>query len=53
MKPVQNCLKTGLKFYGLKSSSVQHDVHFVNYGPVYSKIDNKLLNSVSLHLFLA
>ena len=24
-----------------KSSSIQHDVHFVNYGPVYFKIDNK------------
>ena len=24
-----------------KSSSIQHDVPFVNYGPVYLKIDNK------------
>ena len=24
-----------------KSSSTQHDVHFVNYGPIYFKIDNK------------
>ena len=24
-----------------KSSSIQHDVHFVNYGPVYFKIDDK------------
>ena len=24
-----------------KSSSIQHDVHFVNYGPIYFKIDNK------------
>ena len=22
-------------------SSIQHDVHFVNYGPIYSKTDNK------------
>ena len=22
-----------------KSSSMQHDVHFVNYGPIYLKID--------------
>ena len=25
----------------VKSSSIQHDVHLVNYGPIYSKIDNK------------
>ena len=24
-----------------KSSSTQHDVHFVNYGPIYFKIDDK------------
>ena len=24
-----------------KSSSIQHDVHFLNYGPIYFKIDNK------------
>ena len=24
-----------------KSSSTQHDVHFVNYGPIYFKIDHK------------
>ena len=24
-----------------KSSSIQHDVHFVNYGPIYFKIDYK------------
>ena len=24
-----------------KSSSVQHDVHFVNYGPSYFEIDDK------------
>ena len=26
---------------GFKSSSTQHDVHLVNYGPIYFKIDNK------------
>ena len=26
---------------GFKSSSIQHDVHFVNYDPIYFKIDNK------------
>ena len=26
----------------LKSSSTQHDAHFVNYGPVYLKIDDKV-----------
>ena len=25
----------------LKTSSIQHDVHFVNSGPIYFKIDNK------------
>ena len=24
-----------------KSSSTQHDVHLINYGPIYFKIDNK------------
>ena len=24
-----------------KSSSIKHDAHFVNYGPIYCKIDNK------------
>ena len=24
-----------------KSSSIQHDVHFVHYGPIYFKIDDK------------
>ena len=24
-----------------KSSSIQNDVHFINYGPIYSKIDDK------------
>ena len=24
-----------------KSSSTQHDVYFVNYGPIYFKIDDK------------
>ena len=24
-----------------KSSSIQHDVHLVNYGPIYSQIDHK------------
>ena len=23
-----------------KSSPTQHDVHFVNYGPIWSKVDN-------------
>ncbi len=27
-----------------KSSSTQHDVHLVNYGPVYFKIDHKAEN---------
>lgn len=25
---------------GFKSSSIQHDVHFVNYGTIESKIDH-------------
>ena len=25
----------------LKSSSIQHDVHLVNYGPILSQIDHK------------
>ena len=29
-----------------KSSSIQHDVHFVNYGPIYLKIDNKAVNTL-------
>ena len=24
-----------------KSSSIEHDVHFANYGPIYFKIDDK------------
>ena len=37
--------KRSKDFYGLvtsfKSSSTQHDVHFVNYGPIYFEIDDK------------
>ena len=29
-----------------KSSSIQHDVKFVNYGPIYSKIDSKAVHSM-------
>ena len=30
-----------VSFTSFKSSSIEHDVHFVNYGSMYLKIDNK------------
>lgn len=35
-----------------KSSSIQHDVHLVNDGPIYSKIDDKAGSALGFH-FLA
>ena len=34
-------VKTFMVFISSFKSSIQHDVHFVSYGPIYSKTDNK------------
>ena len=57
MKPMQKCLKPASHLIyelsklvpksfmvsnsGFRSSSTQHDVHLVNYRPIYFKIHNK------------
>ena len=38
-KLVSNCFMVSI--FSFKSSSIQHDGHLVNYGPIQSKIDNK------------